>query len=387
MENINLGVVLLQGIISFLSPCILPLLPIYLTILSRSSKGVDAGKKHILLLNTVLFILGISTTFFVLGNSLSLLGNLLIQNKDLILLGGGLLIVVMGLFYTEIIEIPFLQKERRFHYQNKNMTPFSAYVLGVVFSFGWTPCIGPMLTSVLIMASGAENVWQGNLLILIYTLGFMIPFLLLAAFSQKLLGYLESIKKYMRFIQKLGGIILIVTGGMMFFSGINGMRVVKVEKVPGQTQELEEENPAIPAPDFVLVDQYGKTHTLSDYKGKTVFLNFWATWCPPCRGEMPHIEALYNEYGQNQEDVIILGVAFPDYGKEKNIEGITKFLEEEQYTFPTVFDEVQLLAYEYGINAFPTTFIINPEGNVELYVPGAMSKEMMESLIENVRDK
>lgn len=388
MEKINFVIVFIQGVISFLSPCILPLLPVYLTILARSAETDEESKKSVLLVNTILFILGISTTFFILGNSISFLGNLLVQNKDMILIGGGLLIVIMGLFYTGWIEIPALQKERRLHYQNKRMTPIAAYGLGVVFSFGWTPCIGPMLTSVLIMASSAKDVGIGNVLILMYTLGFMVPFLIIAAFSRSLFKYLDRVKDYMGVIQKLGGIILIVTGAVMFLNGINGIRVIEVEKGPGKfTHVEEEEKTVIPAPDFVLTDQYGQTHTLSEYRGKTIFLNFWATWCPPCKAEMPHIEALYNEYGKNQEDVIILGVTFPEYGQETTIEGIKEFLAKEAYTFPTVFDEVQLLAYQYYINAFPTTFIINPEGNIELYVPGAMTKETMKSLIEDTRSK
>lgn len=393
MEKVNLFVVLLEGILSFLSPCILPLLPVYLTILSSSDDETGSHQKKKLILNTILFILGISTTFFILGNSVSLFSQVLFKNKNLILILGGLLIILMGFFYTGIIQISFLQREKRFHYQSKKMNPITAYILGVTFSFGWTPCVGPMLTSVLVMASGMDNLLQGNLLILVYTTGFMLPFLLLAIFSSKLLTYLDRVKKHLGLIQKIGGIILVVTGALMLFNGVKNMD--SMAKVPSENtivaqqenQEVtnEEGETVIPAPDFVLVDQYGVTHTLSDYKGKTVFLNFWATWCPPCREEMPHIEELYYEYGENQEDVIILGVTFPELGRETTTEGITQFLEDEGYTFPTVFDESQLLAYNYYINAFPTTFIINPEGNVEGYVPGAMNKETMKEIIESTR--
>lgn len=393
MEKVNLFVVLLEGVLSFLSPCILPLLPVYLTILSSSDDETGSNQKKKLILNTILFILGISTTFFILGNSVSLFSQVLFKNKNLILILGGLLIILMGFFYTGIIQISFLQREKRFHYQNKKMNPITAYILGVTFSFGWTPCVGPMLTSVLVMASGMDNLLQGNLLILVYTTGFMLPFLLLAIFSSKLLTYLDHVKKHLGLIQKIGGIILVVTGAFMLFNGVKNMD--SMAKVPSENtivaqqenQEVtdEEGETVTPAPDFVLVDQYGVTHTLSDYKGKTVFLNFWATWCPPCREEMPHIEELYYEYGENQEDVIILGVTFPELGRETTTEGITQFLEDEGYTFPTVFDESQLLAYNYYINAFPTTFIINPEGNVEGYVPGAMNKEMMKEIIESTR--
>ncbi|MEG0502267.1 MAG: TlpA disulfide reductase family protein, partial [Cellulosilyticaceae bacterium] len=126
----------------------------------------------------------------------------------------------------------------------------------------------------------------------------------------------------------------------------------------------------------------GKKHTLSDYKGKVVFLNFWATWCPPCRQEMPDIEALYKKYGMNEKDVIVLGVAAPLLGDEGSKEEIIKFLEDAEYTFPVVFDETSQLTYDYYIRAYPTTYIINPEGNIELYVPGAISGETMEEIIK-----
>ncbi|MEG0951401.1 MAG: TlpA disulfide reductase family protein, partial [Niameybacter sp.] len=140
------------------------------------------------------------------------------------------------------------------------------------------------------------------------------------------------------------------------------------------------------APDFTLTDQYGNTHTLSAYKGKTVFLNFWATWCPPCKEEMPDIEALYKDYGLNAEDVVVLGVAFPNMGDEKSKEEVIQFLEDEGYTFPVVMDEEGALAYYYGISAFPTTFLINPDGTVEGYLRGMMSREMMDEVISKTRE-
>jgi cytochrome c-type biogenesis protein len=142
----------------------------------------------------------------------------------------------------------------------------------------------------------------------------------------------------------------------------------------------------IPASDFTLTDQYGNEHTLSDYKGKVVFLNFWATWCPPCRGEMPDIEALYNEYGKNESDVIFLGVANPASDAYSDNADVTKdkiisFLDENNYTFPVVFDETGDVLNDYSITAFPTTFMIDKEGNIYGYAPGALTKELMISII------
>ena len=142
-----------------------------------------------------------------------------------------------------------------------------------------------------------------------------------------------------------------------------------------------------PAIDFTLLDQYGNEHTLSDYKGKVVFLNFWATWCPPCQKEMPDIEALYNEYNQNQDDVIFLGISNPRSEENTNTrelekEGVIEFLEKNNLTFPVVFDETGEIFNQYSISALPTTFMTDKEGNIYGYAPGMLTKDIMKNIIE-----
>ncbi|MCR5475428.1 MAG: TlpA family protein disulfide reductase, partial [Lachnospiraceae bacterium] len=155
----------------------------------------------------------------------------------------------------------------------------------------------------------------------------------------------------------------------------------------GSDESDENENEISPAPDFTLTDQYGVKHTLSDYRGKTVFLNFWATWCPPCRAEMPDIQAIYEEtLKQKDPDLVILGVAFPGYGKETDEEGIRDFLEENGYTYPVLMDTDASLMLPYYINAYPTTYMIDREGNVYGYVPGSMTRDVMEDVIRQTQN-
>lgn len=135
------------------------------------------------------------------------------------------------------------------------------------------------------------------------------------------------------------------------------------------------------APDFNLKDQYGVIHSLENYKGKVIFLNFWATWCPPCKKEMPDIENIYKEYGENKKDVVILGV-----NSEKENEA-KKFLKDKGYTFPTVIDENSEVMRKYFIQAFPTSFVIDKEGNVYGYVMGGLTKEQIKQVIEEVLKK
>ena len=395
MENINLIVVFLEGLLSFLSPCILPILPIYLSILSNSSvENLKNNQfnfiKSSLFKNTIFFTLGISTTFFILGNSVNILRSFLTENKDIISFSGGIIIVLMGLFYVDILKIPLLNKEKRFNFKAKEMNIATAFLLGFTFSFGWTPCIGPILASVLIMVSSSASHLSGNILIAVYTIGFILPFLLVSLFYNKLYKSLDIIKANMGKIKQIGGVILIIAGMTMVYTGFDGVRAIYqkdkalIEQENQGNNEGNSETPKrIKSIDFTLKDQYKNVHTLTEYEGWIVFLNFWATWCPPCKAEMPHIEEIYKEYGLNKEDVVILGVASPNLGKEGSEEHIKKFLKDQGYTFPVVMDYNGEFVYKYGISAFPSTFIIDKEGYVTQYVPGGMDKDTMKYLIES----
>ena len=425
MQNVNLFLVFIEGIVSFFSPCILPILPIYLSILSNSSvENLKEGKTSFigssLFKNTIFFALGISTTFFILGSSVKVLSMFFNENKDLIMFIGGIIIIIMGLFYMGIIKSSILNREKRFNVKFKEMKAITAFILGFTFSFGWTPCIGPILASVLVMVSSSSNQLSANLLIAVYTIGFILPFIITAMFYSKLFKTIDKIRSNMEIIKKIGGIILIVSGILMMVNGFGSIskhfNTSQNSKIESKQEENKRENSTdkeensdgndsqkdsnndnndkgsndedrIKSIDFTLTDQYGKTHKLSDYEGKVVFLNFWATWCPPCKEEMPYIEQLYKDYNKNNDDVVILGVASPNLGREGSREHVVNFLKDQGYTFPVVLDEDGALAYQYGINAFPTTFIIDKEGYVTQYIPGAMDKATMASFIENQRNK
>lgn len=399
-DNINFILVFLGGIFSFFSPCIIPLLPVYMSYLSGNTAVTDENgnlsyNQKKVFIHTIFFILGISAAFFILGLSFSKLGGFFNSNRVLFTRISGVLILFLGLFQIGLLKNNFMEREHRIGFDSKEINPLIAFIIGFTFSFAWTPCIGPVLSTVLIMASGAKTAFMGNMLILVYTLGFVIPFLLLGVFTTKTLNFLKAKKSFLKYSIKISGAILIIIG-IMTLSGFNlnilaagqqpqNANADYIAKAEDPAKEAKEEK--LPAYDFELKDQYGNTHKLSDYKGKVVFLNFWATWCPPCREEMPHIEEIYKEYGYNKNDVVILGAASPATAEnpspqDESEEKIKAFLTKNNYTFPVVFDVKGEIFRNYYINAFPTTFMIDREGNIMGYVAGGLSKENMKKIIE-----
>lgn len=374
--------VFLQGALSFLSPCVLPLLPLYVSYLAGGA-GEDDGKgglrypRRRVFLNTLFFVLGISFAFFLLGMGLSALGSFFRDYQVWFARISGLIIILFGLYQLGLGKrAMFLEREHRlpFRLDKVAMNPITALVLGFTFSFAWTPCVGPALSSVLLMASSSGSSAAGFLLIGLYTLGFALPFLAVGLFTGTVLNFFRSHQSIVRWTVKLGGILLIVMG-VLTIAGASG------QTAGASAQDQQEEQTSVAAPDFTLTDQFGESHTLSDYQGKIVFLNFWATWCGPCKSEMPDIQALYEAHGGNAEDLVVLGVAQPGVGREGSREDIADFLSESGYTYPVVMDEDGSVFAQYGIRAFPTTFMILSDGTVYGYVEGALSADIMEDIV------
>lgn len=392
MFNLDVGhisflLVFAEGILSFFSPCVIPLLPLYISYLAGNAQILQADgsftyKRKTILGYTVCFIVGILAAIFLLGLSFSAIGRFFGEHQTLFSRIGGLVIIILGLIQVGFLNFNWLNREHRLKLpvNAQKMTPLTALVMGFTFSFAWTPCVGPALSSVLIMASAAKTAFLAGLLISCYALGFVLPFLALGLFTAQVLNFLKSNNHLLGYTIKAGGIILLVMGLMVFTGWNNSLTgYLSDTKAP----ETEQQQKAI---DFTLYDQYGNEHTLSDYQGKVVFLNFWATWCGPCRMEMPYIEELYQEYGENNGDVVFLAVARPNIGQEKDIAGISEFLTENGYHYPTVFDESGEFFARYGIRSFPTTFMIDKEGCLYGYVEGALSKEIMLDIIKQTQD-
>lgn len=400
--DISIFTVFIQGLLSFFSPCVFPLIPIYMGYLAGGlniKEKLDKSQFKIFM-NTFGFVIGISCAFFLLGLGFTAFGQILSDYSRVISIFGGIIIIFFGLYSLGVFGYSkTLSKELRLKWKidKLKLNPLTALVFGFTFSFAWTPCVGPTLTSVLLMTSSAASMSKGLLLIGVYTLGFVIPFLILGCFTGAVLNSFKKHKGIVKYTVKIGGLLMLIMGILMVTGLTDNMSkylsssTVNTEIVDTeQSENVVEEEPVVEevgnAPNFVLIDQNGVEHKLSDYKGKTIFLNFWATWCGPCQSELGDIQAIYEEYGYNKEDVIILGVSNPSTQTKQNQDVSTievgQFINQMGLTYPTLMDLTGEVFAVYGVRSFPTTFMIDKNGDVFGYITGALPKEAMYSIIE-----
>ncbi len=217
------------GFISFLSPCVLPLIPGYVSFISGQSLQELLGARKIKFLPLVLFCAGFSTVFIILGASASFLGQTLLQNSEILRIAAGIVIIIFSLQLVGLINIGYLNLEKRFE-AKKSQNILFPYVIGLAFGFGWTPCIGPILGSILALASIEETLSRAILLLSFYSLGLAIPFIASGYLIQRFLLFSKNFKKNINIISKIGGIILLVTGILILTNQLQaiGFYIIKI---------------------------------------------------------------------------------------------------------------------------------------------------------------
>ena len=219
------------GLISFLSPCVLPLIPGYISYISGQSLQNILDTKKINLFPLVLFCLGFSSVFTILGASASFLGQALLQNSEILRIIAGIIIIIFSLQLIGFINISYLNFEKRFD-AKKSKNIFFPYIIGLAFGFGWTPCIGPILGSILALASIEETLSRAILLLIFYSLGLAIPFVFSGYLTQRFLMLSKNFKKNINIISKSGGIILLVTGVLILTNQLQAIGFYIIEIFP-----------------------------------------------------------------------------------------------------------------------------------------------------------
>ena len=378
------GALFLEGLLSFFSPCVLPLVPLYIGYLTS---GIDTNlsKAKVRIQTTVrtlFFVLGISTVFFLAGLGSSALRYFFQKNTIFFSIIGGFLLILFGLFSLGIIDIPFLQREHRIvsFKQNKNGI-IRSYLLGFFFSFAWSPCVGPLLASAILKSASAESALIGWIYIGCYTLGFIIIFILLGLFTEEVLMLLKKNTNIVRYTKIIGGIVVLCMGIYMLNTGFTSIKALE-NKTSDNTTVVENSNDEnltdIEKYSFTLKDNKGNDVTLSEYKGKTVVLNFFATWCTYCKMELPSLEEINN----TRDDIVIFLVATPDIGNEGSKEYIESFMEENGYSMTVLYDETGEVVSKYNVSGLPTSFFFKPDGSVLGYVPGYVEESSLISILE-----
>lgn len=423
--------VFIQGLLSFFSPCVLPLIPLYVGYLAGGAAKVnDDGTieypRAKVFVNTLFFVVGVSFAFFLLGFGFTALGQFFTGNQRVFSVVAGVIMVAFGLYMLGVFgKTKLVEKEHRLPFQLGRfaMNPLVALVLGFTFSFAWTPCVGPVLASVLLMASSSASAAAGFGLVAVYTVGFVLPFLAVGLFTGEVLRFFRTHGNVVKYTVKVGGALLIVMGVMTVTGWMNGVTsylssfgaAPAAQEQPadqdandaaksdadegssgggagesdGSGSAAASDADVQPAPlaDLKLVDQNGEEHSLDEYRGKTVFLNFWATWCGPCQREIPDIEALYKDRGENEGDLVVLGVANPKTDSHPNnndvtVDEVKAFIDEHDITYPVLMDTEGTMFSGYRIMSFPTTFMIDKDGNIFGYASGMLTSDMMNSIVE-----
>jgi len=409
----------IEGLITFISPCVLPMIPVYVLYFAGSSEGKQARRT---LLRALSFVLGFTALFVLLGVFAGSLGSLLVRYQSEVNLICGMIMILFGLHYAGILHITLLEKTVKPDVQVQPKGYLSCALLGAVFAVGWTPCTGPLLGSAMMLAASKGSMLSGAVLLAGYSLGMGVPFVLCALLIDRIKGAFAAIKRHYKTVNRVCGVFLVLVGlammtglysrfSLMLQSGASQPQpeVISVEEAPAQTAEVtpapviepEEtaaaEATAAPetaapqataevmgpvmrnmAPDFTAYDDAGNPVSLKDMRGKPVVVNFFASWCGPCKMEMPYFDEFYHLYGDQVTFMMVNLCAFGNDTKENG----KKMVEAGGWTFPVYFDSDGDAALKYAIRSMPTTIFVSPEGELKGRHTGVISREDLEATIQ-----
>ncbi len=227
-------VALAAGVLSFLSPCVLPIVPPYLAYMGGISMGEmrQGQARNRIMLPALFFVLGLSTVFLFLGFTASVFGMFFLQNQALLAKISGVVVIILGLHFLGVFRIPMLDREARLDAGDRGGSAFGAYLLGLAFAFGWTPCIGPQLGAILSLAASEASLTRGTTLLGIYAIGLGLPFLLAAMFIERAMGVMNRLKRHMKMIERAMGLLLVLVGFALLTGAMSAFSFWLLENVP-----------------------------------------------------------------------------------------------------------------------------------------------------------
>jgi cytochrome c-type biogenesis protein len=403
-SNLTITIAFLAGLASFLSPCVLPLVPGYVSLISgvsidrlKGEGGSRASARRAVILNSIAFNIGLSMIFISLGAAAGFLGASILNNIWLRIIGG-VVIVGFGLQLMGVLKVAALYRDTRFFSQQKPRGIFGSFTLGLAFAAGWTPCIGPILGGIIGLAATSGGWRSGLILSSFYAMGLAVPFLLTGLGINQFLGFYSKFRKHLHKVEVVSGAILIIIGLVVAFgltTRLNSSTLASF--IPNLEAWVDKKYKAQPksdvppppppvnanasfAPDIELKTVDGKPFRLSELKGRVVVLNFWATWCIPCRAEIPELNAMQRELGD--KGLTIIGPSWDD-----TADGIREFQGDIKQDYTVLIGGESVQEKFGGIPSLPTTFIIDREGRIRQKIIGARDREGFEKEIKPLLDE
>jgi cytochrome c-type biogenesis protein len=452
--DVSIFAAFVAGLVSFLSPCVLPLVPGYVSMLSGIGvEQLKEGKapRGSLLTSALAFVTGFSIVFITFGASASAVGSFLVRNRTLLAPIAGALILLFGLHLVGwLVKIPvraglgiaavlvlagialglrhgvagrayavdlyaiaiifllgpsltrWLNRDVHFRKLGGQPGPFSGFLMGFAFAFGWTPCIGPILAAVLAVAATRETIWQGVFLLACYSAGLAIPFLVTALGIGRFLKFYQHFRRHLHTVEVFSGVLLLVIGGLVFANRLTWLSnklsflnttvaAIEGKLTTGHTKSSDHGTASAKAnqpnePDVTFEDLQGNKVPLASLKGKLVLVNFWATWCEPCRVEIPWMIAFQQKYGS--QGFTLLGVAMDDEGKSV----VAPYIQKTQFDvnghpttmdYPIVLGTDDIATQFGGLIGLPTSVLISRDGKVVKRYVGLVNEKDLDKEIQS----
>ncbi len=386
---VTIGISFAAGILSFLSPCVLPLVPGYISLISgvsidRLKEGTSS--RRAVILNSLAFNAGLSVIFLILGTTAGLVGAAITSNPWIRIIGG-IVIIAFGLQLIGLLRITALYKDTRFFSDEKPRGMLGSAALGMAFAAGWTPCIGPILGGIIGLAATSGGWRSGLVLSAFYSAGLAVPFLLTGLGINKFLGFYGHFRKHLHKVEVVSGIVLILVG-LLVMTGQSTLLASSrfMAWIPNLEGWLKLKAPIAPppaantvsfetVPDVEFQTLAGKPFRLSELHGQVVLLNFWATYCIPCREEIPALNSL-------QHDLQAQGLKVVGASLDDSIEGVNAYQKEVRKFEYDVLLGGSDAKIKFEQSVLPTTYLIDRMGRIRQKIIGARDRTTWEAAVK-----
>ena len=392
----NIVIAFAGGLLSFLSPCVLPLVPGYISLMSGVSidhlkgEGASSSRKAVIA-NSLAFNAGLSVIFLALGGAAGLAGAAIMNNVWVRVIGG-LVIIVFGLHLIGLLKIKYLYKDTRQFSSEKPHGMLGSLTLGIAFAAGWTPCIGPILGGIIGLAATSGGWKSGLLLAAFYSAGLAVPFLVTGLAINQFLGFYSKFRRHLHKVEVVSGIVLILIGGLIMSNRVTLLTSSRLAAIipnfeswlhlHGTPPTAPAQQNFVSAPDVQFTELNGTTLRLRDLRGRVVLLNFWATWCVPCRTEMPEFNELQRDLGP--KGLAIVGASISPLDTPDVIQSFQRDVKQD---YKIVRAEEEIGKQFKNGPGLPVTHILDREGHIRRTFFCPQSRETFEAVIKPLLDE